>query len=235
MSMMSLVIGHRGAAGLEPENSLAGFRRAKEMGCDWVETDASLLKDEHVILHHDSHLKDGRALSALSKRDIGDLDIASLDDLLSLSLELGLNLNIELKCHLGGALDEDRRLAYQVAKALGARDHLPDIVISSFSINALTHFRHFSKNMALGLLCPKWSAVFLEQASSLQARAIHLSQKGASSEAISSIRQSGLEIYVYTVNDVQRGRDLWQKGVDGIFTDYPNHFLPLASQKSFMK
>ncbi len=53
----ALVIGHRGAAGLAPENTLAGFRRALEIGVDAIELDVLLTADGELVVLHDFRLK----------------------------------------------------------------------------------------------------------------------------------------------------------------------------------
>jgi len=53
---MPTVIGHRGAAGRAPENTLAGFRCAKSLGCDWIEFDVRLTADGTLVVCHDSRL-----------------------------------------------------------------------------------------------------------------------------------------------------------------------------------
>jgi glycerophosphoryl diester phosphodiesterase len=50
------VIGHRGAAGLLPENTLAGFRKAIELGVDTIELDIQLTSDNEAVVSHDSRL-----------------------------------------------------------------------------------------------------------------------------------------------------------------------------------
>src|SRR5437016_7408190 len=50
------IVGHRGAAGLEPENTLPSFRRAVELGVEWVELDVRLTADGHPVLLHDEAL-----------------------------------------------------------------------------------------------------------------------------------------------------------------------------------
>ena len=54
---MSRVIGHRGAKMEAPENTLASVRRAKELGCTWVEVDVMLTKDKVPVIHHDNTLE----------------------------------------------------------------------------------------------------------------------------------------------------------------------------------
>lgn len=47
------VIGHRGAAGLLPENTLAGFKKAMEIGVDTIELDIALTSDNEAVVYHD--------------------------------------------------------------------------------------------------------------------------------------------------------------------------------------
>jgi len=79
------VIGHRGAAGLVPENTLAGFRKALDLGVDGLEMDVLLTADGEVVVHHDFALKpettrtpDGKWLRGSSGPLIKDLTLAEL-------------------------------------------------------------------------------------------------------------------------------------------------------------
>ncbi len=54
---LPLVIGHRGAKGIAPENSLSGFKKAVELGIDGVELDVHLTKDGNLVVIHDMDLK----------------------------------------------------------------------------------------------------------------------------------------------------------------------------------
>ncbi len=79
------LIGHRGAAGLAPENTLAGFRRACEVGVDGIELDVLMTSDRHIVVHHDYALKpeiartaDGRWIGNFSQLVLKDLSLAEL-------------------------------------------------------------------------------------------------------------------------------------------------------------
>ncbi|MGH2474893.1 MAG: glycerophosphodiester phosphodiesterase, partial [Candidatus Limnocylindrales bacterium] len=78
---MTLVIGHKGAAGLAPENSVAAFRAAWEVGADGVELDVRRLADGALAVHHDPTLDDGRRLLDLAVRELPD-GIATLPPVL---------------------------------------------------------------------------------------------------------------------------------------------------------
>jgi glycerophosphoryl diester phosphodiesterase len=79
------VIGHRGAAGLMPENTLAAFARACELGVDAVEFDVLVSADGEAVVHHDFHLKpeltrkpDGLWLDSDVSAAIRDMQLADL-------------------------------------------------------------------------------------------------------------------------------------------------------------
>ncbi len=80
-----ILIGHRGAAGLAPENTLAGFGRACEIGVDGIELDVLMTSDRHIVVHHDYALKpeiartsDGRWIGNFSQLVVKDLSLAEL-------------------------------------------------------------------------------------------------------------------------------------------------------------
>src|SRR5947199_1375723 len=101
------VIGHRGAAAYAPENTLAGLRRARALGCEWVEFDVRLTGDGALVLCHDARLDrttDGSGLiSAMTLAAIRDRDagvrfgaefagerVPTLGEALDLAADIGL-------------------------------------------------------------------------------------------------------------------------------------------------
>src|SRR5690348_652098 len=112
------VIGHRGAASRAPENTLAGFRKAAELGCTWIECDVRLSHEGHPIIVHDDTLErttDGRGrVGATPLRDLQSCDagsyfnpsyrgerIPTLEEALRLLQSLGLGCDLELKAEAG--------------------------------------------------------------------------------------------------------------------------------------
>ena len=83
--MKPLIIGHRGGAGLAPENTLAAFARACELGVDGIELDVLVSADGELVVHHDFRLKpeiartaDGNWISSASPPAVKDLTVAQL-------------------------------------------------------------------------------------------------------------------------------------------------------------
>ncbi|MBI4558866.1 MAG: hypothetical protein HY706_14885 [Candidatus Hydrogenedentes bacterium] len=108
------VIAHRGASAYVPENTLAAFRLAKEMGADWIELDCHLTRDGHVIIIHDATLErttNGEAkvsdftLAELQKLDAGswkdakycDERLPTFDQALEFAREARIGVYVEIK------------------------------------------------------------------------------------------------------------------------------------------
>src|SRR6266567_5715790 len=140
------VIGHRGAAAYAPENTLAGLRRAKDLGCSWVEFDVRLTGDGALVLCHDARLDrtttgQGRVsahrLSAIRCFDAGAWfapefaggAVPTLEEALLLAAELGLSVNIEIKADRGQGRSAAAAVAATLAR-LGSR--VPPVLVSSF-------------------------------------------------------------------------------------------------------
>ena len=71
------VVGHRGAAGVQPENTLPGFEYALSLGCEYVETDVHLSKDGHSVIIHDDTVN--RTTNGQGR--VADLTLAELRSL----------------------------------------------------------------------------------------------------------------------------------------------------------
>lgn len=238
-NMAPFVIGHRGASGLAPENTLASLRRAKIEGATWVEFDVMLSADGIPILFHDvtvDRTTSGHGMIAkLSLKEIQSLDagrwfsnefqgerVPTFRDVISEIKALEFGANIEIKPTPG--------LGVETAKATCALissdwpDSLPLPVISSFDTSAMAVAREMSPDIERAMLFRKlpknWQSIVEE----LDCQAVHMSTKYVTQANIDAIRRHGFPVRVYTVNDAARGRELKNMGVSSIFTDRPDLF-----------
>lgn len=234
---MARVIGHRGCGGWAPENTLAGLREADRMGCRWVEVDATLLADGTLVLFHDDELSRCTSQSGAvgqldwtqaSRLDVGNWfgdgrfageTIPRLEDALTLCQELGLGVNIELKTHA----DEGKELGAAVARHLSQDG--PDVLVSSFDFLALETFHENNPACVLGLLYEELPQDWQAQAEALGAVSIHVDAQALTRAQIEAVKKTGYEFYVFTVNDLGEAKRLWDMGVDGVFSDFPDQIL----------
>jgi glycerophosphoryl diester phosphodiesterase len=233
---LPLVIGHRGAAAHAPENTLAGFRAARLLGCVWVEFDVRLTGDAALVVCHDPRLDrttngSGR-IAKLPLARIRDLDaggwfdprfagekMPTLDETLLLCRELGLGANIEIKSER----DRTRATAAAIAACLGRlAGHLPPVLISSFEQDAVAEAAARLPSIPRGMLWRKIPKNWAEIAARLGYTTIHADQAYLSQQVAAEIGAAGHPLLAYTVNDPTRAQELFAWGLTSVFSDAPD-------------
>ena len=223
-----LIFGHRGAAGLAPENTLGSFARAVELGVDGIEMDVRMCGRRAVVIHDVDvdRTTDGcgpvaeHSFSALRSLDAGcGQTVPTLQEALE-SLPREVMVNIELK---GSGTGEP--VAKIVQHQLDG-DRRSRLLVSSFDYAELARFRSLCPEVACAPLASRWSIGLRGTARQLSAWSVNLSDRATTAQRVAKVRRWGCRCLVYTVNDAERGRLLRSWGVDGLFTDYPDRFLP---------
>lgn len=232
---MDSVIGHRGAAALAPENTLAGIQKAADLGLKWIELDVTLLGDGSAVMFHDptmSRTTSGRGhLKRMSLDQVATLDAGSwfseaftgekvptLNETLTLIKELKLSLNLELKpnrCDL-------KLLIEEVVAVLEAVCFPEDqLLVSSFNHKALLLYRA-KADSRIGCLFESLPRNWKHKARQVDAKTIHLNGKKLREKKAHEIKAAGYELYCYTINEKDTADRLRGWGVDGVFTDNPS-------------
>ena len=223
-----LCIGHRGAMGHAPENTLASFARALALGAHCVELDVQAV-DGRLLVFHDDRLErctNGRgafadaSFEALRALDAGNGErIPMLEEVLSL-IAGRAGVNIELKGP-GTAAPVAHFLAR--LRADGGSDRL--LLASSFDLASLGELRGRDPAVRIGLLCRRWSDDAVPAALRLGAYSIHLAFSQANADRVAQVQAAGLRCHVYTANQPADIARLRQLGVDGVFSDFPERVL----------
>lgn len=231
------VIGHRGAAGLAPENTLRGFDRAAEAGVTWVEFDVMLSRDSLPMLIHDDDVDrttDGRgAVADLTGAELARLDagawfgpdfagarIPTLADAVIRLTELGLGANVEIKPYPGLETETAEAVCAWIAANWPAS--LPEPVISSFSMEAMEVARRMLHGAERALLFEGLPRDWRDWVKRLDAKAVHLDSRSTTRAIAKAMADAGLPLRVYTVNDPKRAAELKSWGVASVFTDRPD-------------
>jgi glycerophosphoryl diester phosphodiesterase len=215
-----LIIGHRGAAGLEPENTLRSFARALEIGVDAIELDVYCV-DGHLVIIHDDTLErttNGRgdvmahSFAELRRLDAGHGErIPTLDEVFA-QMPTHFTVNVELK---------GKATARPVARCIAEHGHV-DTIVSSFDHPELSRFHAAAPDVRVAPLFHRTSALMFDIADALDAWSINLSEKLATAERLADIADRGYRSLVYTINDPAVAERLRDDGAGGIFTDYPD-------------
>lgn len=222
-----IVIGHRGAAGISPENSMESLRAGVKAGAEMLEFDVRLTYDNVPIILHDSTLKRTHNIP----RDVQKISFQELQNLtknqpvpaLSEVLDefLGLTpLNIELKGKGTGKI---------VAEALLSRlqSHptiFDDNLISSFKASELFAVRKRTNLARLGLLHDRNPFIFLAYHQPLKLAAVGFHHQRTNPLTTLIAKKNGLFIYAYTEDQPEKAEKLARSGFDGVVTNHPEKY-----------
>ena len=235
------IIGHRGARGEAPENTLAGFQYLHDLGIRAVEFDVRQLPDETlVVMHDDNFIRTAgvvQDLYACSKADLDRYNQASIwtdwpaqvTPLLNQALTLIAAFeHIEVEIKAVEHRDEAERLINSLLKQLQDPAHLHQIVITSFDPQVLLAAQHYAPQFRRGLLIenPRLKHP-IELAQDLGCHQIGWMDQLASEHAIAASHAAGLAVSVWTVNDLERALQLKALGVEGLITDFPQRMQAL--------
>ncbi len=237
------IFAHRGASGYAPENTLAAFELAAQMGAHGIEFDVQITRDGRLIIHHDREL--GRTedasgpLSDWAFADLRAMDVGSWfsSDFAGAQMPTPeevveavggrLLLNFELvndSIHLNGIVP---RLV-----DLFRRMHLFDrAMISSFNPRALWEVKKQEPRITIGAL---WSADepwFLRAGwwrRLLQPDALHPQHTLITPHLVRQAHARGQRVHAWTVNDAETARRLHALGVDMLMGDYPDRLLAVV-------
>ncbi len=220
---------------MAPENTLASFRQALQMGAKAVEFDVHQSRDGELLVIHDENLKRTCGLDALVK-DLDASRIRSLDagswfgpqfagervPTLREALELLLGrtaIHLELKQGSRYYPGIEAR-AVALLKEMGG---MRDCVISSFDHRSLFEVRRVDFSARIGYLLGRTSATrALKDTKELKAESLHLSLRQTTAARVRFAHENGLRVLTYTILSAAQGRRLRFLGVDGVFANDPS-------------
>jgi glycerophosphoryl diester phosphodiesterase len=221
------IIGHRGAAGHEPENTLISFKKALELNVDMIELDVYVLKTGEIVIMHDNKV-DRTTNGTGYVMDYNFSDLRLLDaghgqkvPLLSEVLDLvdkKVPVNIELKGQ--GTAKSVAALIETYKDEKGWTDAL--FIVSSFNHVELAEFIRLMPSIRTGALSEGILLGYSEFAEKLGSFSANMSAEFVTSELVEDAHKRHLEVFVYTVNDESEITRMCSLGVDGVFTNYPD-------------
>jgi glycerophosphoryl diester phosphodiesterase len=216
-----LICGHRGAAAVAAENTIASFDAAIERGAQWVEFDVRPTGDGALVVHHDPVTAAGLHIATAARSSL-DASIPSFGDVVQRCGAAGIGLDIEVKTDDVGL----SAAAYVAVVERELRDHCGsyegEIVVTSFDVEMLAGFRSANPDVRTGLLFHDRTADWaIGAALAAGHAAIAPWYKIVDTDVVSRAHAAGLEVMTWTVNrpeDIVRMADA---GVDMIIGDDP--------------
>ncbi len=239
-----IITGHRGAAGLAPENTLASIQLALDLGVDRIEIDVQQTKDNVIIVLHDRSLR-------RTTTGIGFVKLKTYDQILQYSA--GAKFNKFYESEKVPTLDEVIKLINGRAELLietkysfmyypNIERHIINVIrannakewckVISFNDRALFRIHKLDKDIRIGkLFVGKHAKLPLSWDKGVNLKPLQryrfvdeiiVKHNYATKSIIDRVHEFGKELHVWTVNDVDTIEKLISRGVDGIISDYPN-------------
>lgn len=226
--MSVTVVAHRGASAHAPENTLAAFELAADLGADWVELDVRATADGALAVHHDAHLPDGRAVADVAAADLPS-SVPLLDAALAACGAMGVNVEIKSSRDEPG-FDETRSLARPTLAAIAAWGGT--VIVSSFDpamVDRVLELDAAVPTAQLTFLLDRPADAVVERIAGRGHRWWHPHHATLDAGAIAAAHATGLGVNTWTVDDAARIAELAAWGVDGVVTnDVPTARLALG-------
>jgi glycerophosphoryl diester phosphodiesterase len=238
-----LIIGHRGASAVAPENTMAAFREAIAVGADGIEFDVRLTSDGVPVVIHDGTLrrtaKLNQRVADLTWQEINKVDVGSwfaprfanetvpsLRELFALFQSNKASLYLEMKCDSPA---EYKPLAEACCRLIEEYSFKERVVVECFQLSALEILKEIDPEIKTAAL---FDRAFTDQgvitrATEIGAMAVALQHRLARKALVEKSKQAGLHVAVWTVDDptwVERARDM---GIDALITNDPAQMLKL--------
>jgi glycerophosphoryl diester phosphodiesterase len=231
-----LILCHRGAKNYAPENTMAAFKTALELGADGFELDTQLTSDSHVVVFHDKTVDrttNGHGkLSKLTLADIRKLEagssfsekfrgekIPTLDEVFETFSKRAV-INVELK-NFSTPFDT---LAEKVCDAVRRHGMQKNVLFSSFLPWNLKKAARILPDVPRGLITIKgrwgvWGRSFGFNFGDYDA--LHPNLDDVTAQQVQRVHKLKRKINVWVVNNEDDLRRMFIWGVDGILTDDP--------------
>jgi len=216
-----LRIGHRGAAGHAPENTLAAVRQGIELGVDFVEIDVRRTADGVLVALHDATVNrttNGRGrVEALSLGEVRKLDagngerIPTVEEVLQMA---GGRTGLMLELKVDG-------LAHLTVQAVQKVQLDTPVIYASFLHKELTHVRAVETEAALMVLFDRLPRTPVPYAMQYQPVYVGLRHDRATRPLVEAFHRENVKVWVYTANslaDIARAISI---GVDGVISNFP--------------
>jgi glycerophosphoryl diester phosphodiesterase len=227
------IVAHRGASGSAPENTLAAFQRAVELGATFIETDLHLTRDARFVAIHDANLErttNGKGavrehtLAELRKLDAGmwfdrqymEQRIPTLEEVLEFARKRDVVFYLEVK------YDSAWGMHHALVSALQGAETAARTIVLSFDPATLVALRKLDSAIMMGLLVDGGKGDPVKAALEVGARQLCPRWDMVTPELVEQAHRADLHVVTWTVNGAKKMRAAIAADVDGIMTDVPD-------------
>jgi len=222
-----LKIGHRGAKGYEPENTLVSFQKAIDLGVDGIELDVHRSCDSEIIVIHDEKInRTTNGEGFVTDFSLTELKFFRINETHTIpTLKEVLDL-VNQKCFVNVELKGNGTTKPVVAVieeyVLEKNWEYSHFIISSFDWNALKELRSLNSKIPIGILTHTDLDLAIAFAKFIKAEAIHPHFHLLTKENTLQMQNEGLKVFPWTVNEIEDIQKMKSFNVNGIISDFPD-------------
>jgi glycerophosphoryl diester phosphodiesterase len=235
-----LKIGHRGAAGYCPENTLSSFKKALELGADYLELDIQMTKDGELVVIHDTTVNrttNGKGrVKDFHLREIQSLDAGSWFDSKFTGEKIPALYEVfdEFAGKIGFLLELKKPALYpqieeKLVEELKKRELTSEdrqIIVQSFDRDALKHFHELLPSIPIGVLVKNtgMNIISNKNLKAFENYVTYINPKitMVNMRIIKRIHHHGFKTMIWTVKKRNDLKTLKKLQVEGIISDYPD-------------
>ena len=234
----TFVVAHRGASGYAPENTLAAARLGWEMGAAAVEIDVHLSAENTVVVIHDKSTKRTSGQELVVSKSTYDqlkvLDVGSWKD------EKYVGEPIPTLLDIVNAIPDGKKLVVEIKSdkkiveviANNFRDHpmVDQLIFIAFDYETIVEAKKSFPDNKSFWLCSRFKSDIkstLEKVKSDGLDGVDLNYRIVDNSLMQIARALGLEVHTWTVNDMDKAKELQMLGISSITTDYPDKILDI--------
>jgi len=210
---------HRGSAEDAPENTLEAFAGARRRGADGIELDVRRCADGALVVHHDAVVAGLGPLCAVAVADLPP-SVPFLEEVLDACSDMTVDVEIK-NAPAEPGYEREQGIASDVARMVAGGGWQDQVVVSSFSIDALDAVRRTEPSVRVGLLVPPLGNVgeALDHAVRHGYDAIHPFTTQVDAAVVDRAHSHGLGVHVWVVNTRGDLESMRAAGPDAVITD----------------
>ena len=227
-----MIVGHRGAAGYEPENTLLSFGKAAEIGVDWIEFDLRRSADGHLVVVHDDTVDrttNGRGkvgemtLEELKKLDAGKgQQVPTFQEVIDFA-KGRVKLIPEIK---------QQGIEMEVLDVIDRNDIVNDCIVSSFHGYSIRRCKEFHPQLQTAAIFSHLPIDFKAEALDIMADVLFLRKDIVSAALVEECHRNGFTVNIWNADTPEEIRKYADMGPDFMSSNYPDRLKRLEPAPS---
>ena len=229
-----IIFAHRGASGVEVENSISAFQKAIDCGADGLETDAWIMKDGEIILHHDEYIYNCKnskiKIPKSSLSEMKKLSLSNGDQILTLTefLERFAHKKTKSNKKIQFSIDlQNLNAGEKIVQILHDFDAIDQTILCATSYTALNRVRKENQEIRLNLthredlISPimfqngnKWSTI--------KPYAFNIQAEIFTNEMMNNLRDNSLKIFIWDLHTKELLKEYLKYYPEAIYTNFPS-------------